>query len=400
MSKVIIVVNAGSSSLKFTLFPAATRPQSSHLICKGEIEGIGHIAHFVAKQLGGKTLIDEPATGVHTPEHALAAVLRWLERQFPEQELVAAGHRVVHGGTRFLRSVQVDGAILAELCALSALAPLHQPQNLAAIDALFKLHPSLPQVACFDTAFHHTMPVVATAFALPRQLTDGGVRRYGFHGLSYDYIASVLPEYLGPTADGRVIVAHLGSGASLCAMRGRKSMATTMGFTPLDGLPMGTRCGSLDPGVVLYLMQEKGLSFAEISDLLYHSSGMLGVSGISDDMRTLLASGDTHAQEAIDLFVYHIGLQIGSLTAALGGVDAIVFTAGIGEHAPEIRSRVLDDAAWLGVTVDETANVGPRLTMPESRVSAWVIPTDEDLVIARQSWDVLHPSVPDEAASG
>jgi len=392
MSDAIIVVNAGSSSLKFALYPAVTRPMKGHLICSGEIEGIGHKAHFVADQPGVGSLIDEGAGDVHTPEDALALLLRWAERQFPTHKLVAAGHRVVHGGTRFTGAAQIDDAVLAEMRALNSLAPLHQPHNLAAIDALLKLHPVLPQVACFDTAFHHTMPPLAAAFALPRKLSDEGVRRYGFHGLSYDYIANVLPDYLGPAADGRVIVAHLGSGASLCAMRGRKSVATTMGFTPLDGLPMGTRCGSLDPGVVLYLMQQKGLSPQAISDLLYHSSGMLGVSGISDDMRALLTSNDPHAQQAVDLFVYRIGREIGSLAAALGGLDAIIFTAGIGEHAAEIRCRVLREAAWLGVIVEDAADADHRLTRPDSRVSAWVIPTDEDLVIAQQSWDVLHPA--------
>lgn len=390
MSDAILVLNAGSSSLKFTLYPAVSRLTGKHLLCNGEIENIGHAAHFFARRPGDETLIDETIAATKTHEAALAVLLQWLERQFAQSKLVVAGHRVVHGGSRYVAPVRIDATVTTALRALVPLAPLHQPHALAAIDALFKLHPTLPQVACFDTTFHRTMPPVASAFALPRKLTDDGVRRYGFHGFSYEYIASVLPDYLGAAADGRVVVAHLGSGASMCAMFRRKSVATTMSFTPLDGLPMGTRCGDLDPAVVLYLMQEKSMSPSAISDLLYHSSGLLGVSGISDDMRTLLATRNPHALEAVDLFVYRIGRELGSLAAALGGLDAIVFTAGIGEHAPDVRRRVLRDAAWLGViTEDDASNAGPRLTRPDSRVSAWVIPTDEDLMIARHSWDLV-----------
>ena len=389
MSDAILVLNAGSSSLKFTLYPAEERPTAATLLCNGEIEEIGHDAHFVGQQAGGATLIDQ-AVSAKTQEDALAVLLQWVDRQFAQYTLIAAGHRVVHGGSRYAAPVRIDATVTADLRALIPLAPLHQPHHLAAIDALFKLHPTLPQVACFDTAFHLAEPLVATTYALPRQLIDEGVRRYGFHGLSYEYIASVLPDYLGSGADGRVVVAHLGSGASMCAMRARRSVATTMGFTALDGLPMASRCGNLDPGVVLYLMQQKGMSADAVSSLLYHDSGLLGVSGLSGDMRVLLASKDPHAREAIDLFVYRIGRELGSLAAALGGLDAIVFTAGIGEHAPEIRRRVLRDAVWLGVITDEEQDAGPRLTRSDSRVSAWVIPTDEDLVIARQSWDLVR----------
>ena len=256
------------------------------------------------------------------------------------------------------------------------------------------MHPTLPQIACFDTSFHHTQPEVASIFALPRNLTEEGIRRYGFHGLSYEYIASVLPDVMGPAAaEARVVVAHLGNGASMCAMLNRKSVATTMGFTALDGLPMGQRCGNLDPGVVLYLMEEKGMTAQAIGDLLYHASGLLGVSGISNDMRTLLASADPHAKEAVDLFVYRICRELGSLAAALGGLDALVFTAGIGEHAAEIRRRVCEQAAWLGFEIDEAANAagGPRITAGGGKASAWVIPTDEDLMIARHCWALLQP---------
>jgi acetate kinase len=271
---------------------------------------------------------------------------------------------------------------------------LHQPHNLAAIEALAKLHPTLPQVACFDTAFHHGEPAVATTFALPRDLTAQGIRRYGFHGLSYEYIAGALPGVTGSAlAEGRVVVAHLGSGASLCGMIRRHSVATTMGFTPLDGLMMGSRCGALDPGVVLYLLDQKGMTAAEVGDLLYHQSGLRGVSGISDDMRALLASDDPRAEQAIALYVYRIGRELGSVAAALGGLDVLVFTGGIGEHAAEIRKRVCQQAAWLGVTLDAAANAhasgAARITIADSKVSAWVIPTNEDLMIARHVWRLV-----------
>jgi acetate kinase len=282
--------------------------------------------------------------------------------------------------------------VVNELRRLVPLAPLHQPHHLAAIAALYKLHPGLPQVACFDTAFHQTQPLVASSFALPHALTAEGVRRYGFHGLSYEYIAGAFAQQPGAqAAQGRVVVAHLGSGASMCALRDGRSVATTMSFTPLDGLPMSRRCGSLDPGVVLYLMQEKNMSADAVSTLLYHDSGLLGVSGLSDDMQTLLASSDARAAQAVDLFVYRVGRELGSLAAALGGLDALVFTAGIGEHAVEIRRRVCADADWLGVELDEAANAahGPRITKSGSRTSAWVIPTDEDLMIARHTAALL-----------
>jgi acetate kinase len=394
VSDAILVLNAGSSSIKFSVFPGDARPSRQDLICEGECEGIGHRVHFTAKNGAGASLVDKQLTEGTTHEDALAALLDWLEAHFKDHRLVAAGHRVVHGGSRYTAPVRIDASVIAELRRLIPLAPLHEPHNLAAIAAISKLYPALPQIACFDTAFHHTESEVATAFALPRRLAAEGIRRYGFHGLSYEYIASVLPDVLGPAAaDGRVVVAHLGSGASMCAMHRRKSVATTMGFTALDGLPMGSRCGNLDPGVVLYLIQEKGMTAAEVSDLLYHDSGLFGVSGISDDMRTLLASDRLSAKDAVALFVYRIARELGSLAAALGGLDALVFTAGIGEHAPEVRRRVCEDAVWLGVDVDQGANTtnGPRITRAGSRASVWVIPTDEDLMIARHAWTVLNP---------
>jgi acetate kinase len=392
VSDAILVLNAGSSSIKFSVFPGHVRPSRQDLICDGECDGIGHRVHFTANDRAGASLVDDYLAEGTSHEDALAALLRWLEGHFQDHRLVAAGHRVLHGGSLYTAPVRIDASVTAELNRLIPLAPLHQPHNLAAIAALSKLHPALPQIACFDTAFHHTEPELATAFALPLRLTAEGIRRYGFHGLSYEYIASVLPDVLGPAeADGRVVVAHLGAGASMCAMHQRKSVATTMGFTALDGLPMGSRCGNLDPGVVLYLMQEKGMTAQAVSDLLYHSSGLLGVSGISDDMRTLLASTDPHAADAIALFVYRINRELGSLAAALGGLDALVFTAGIGEHAAEIRRRVCEQTAWLGVQFDAAANAAgrPRITITASRVSGWIIPTDEDLMIARHTWRLI-----------
>jgi acetate kinase len=389
MSDAILILNAGSSSIKFSLFEGHARPGPKGLICDGAVDGIGHRGHFVAKGNSGATLADQYLTDAATHEDALATLLGWVEHQFPDNPLVAAGHRVVHGGSVYSSPVRVDPSVIDALHKLIPLAPLHQPHNLAAIAAISKLHPTLPQVACFDTAFHHTQSETATAFALPRAITDQGVRRYGFHGLSYEYIASVLPDVLGSVAaEGRVVVAHLGNGASMCAMYRRQSVATTMGFTALDGLPMGTRCGNLDPGVVLYLMQEKGMTPQAVTDLLYHSSGLLGVSGVSDDMRTLLASDDPLAAKAIALFVYRIGRELGSLAASLGGLDALVFTAGIGEHAPEIRRRACNQAEWLGIEFDDAANTAgaARITTPNSRTSAWVIPTNEDLMIARHTW--------------
>ncbi|MGO9172062.1 MAG: acetate/propionate family kinase [Rhodomicrobium sp.] len=397
MNGAILVLNAGSSSIKFSLFPGNEEPTRQDLICEGEVEGIGQQVHIAAKDGTGGALAGEHLPEGETHEDALGALLQWIERTFPQAELIAAGHRVVHGGSLYTSPVRIDGSVIAELRRLVPLAPLHEPHHLAAIDALSKLHPTLPQIACFDTSFHHTQPEIASIFALPRNLTEEGIRRYGFHGLSYEYIASVLPDVMGPAAaEARVVVAHLGNGASMCAMLNRKSVATTMSFTALDGLPMGQRCGNLDPAVVLYLLEEKGMTAQAISDLLYRSSGLLGVSGLSNDMRTLLASDDPHAKEAVDLFVYRICRELGSLAAALGGLDAFVFTAGIGEHATEIRRRVCEQAAWLGFEIDETANAagGPRITAGGGKVSAWVIPTDEDLMIALHSWALLQAQLP------
>lgn len=388
----LLVLNAGSSSIKFALFGLPVSETGSVPLCEGQLSDIGHRPHFRAHAEKTETLVDTLLAEGSSHEDALDTLLNWIGRQYADLTLVAAGHRVVHGGRRYAAPVRIDAEVLAELRRLIPLAPLHQPHHIAAIEALQQRHPALLQIACFDTAYHHEQPSVATAFALPRALHEEGIRRYGFHGLSYEYIASVLPQIAGgDVANGRVIVAHLGAGASLCAMLGRRSVATTMGFTALDGLPMSRRCGNLDPGVVLYLMQEKGMSAEAIASMLYNASGLLGVSGISDDMRTLLASDDVHAAQAIDLFIYRIRRELGSLAAALGGLDALVFTAGIGEHAAEIRRRVMEDAQWLGLEGNADANLagGPRISSATSRVSAWVIATDEDLMIARHTQRVL-----------
>jgi len=401
VKEAILVLNAGSSSVKFALYGASQRPSRHELLCEGVCDGIGHGISFAARDRNGATLLSKKLETAITHEDALGAILGFLAQQFPDDPPAAAAHRVVHGGSAFSAPVVIDEKVVAELRRLIPLAPLHQPHHLAAIEAFSKLHPNLPQVACFDTAFHQTDPRVATTYALPRHLTEEGLRRYGFHGLSYEYIASELPDAIGTTAArGRVVVAHLGSGASMCALREGRSVATTMGFTALDGLPMSRRCGSLDPGILLYLLSEKGMTTEAISDLLYQQSGLLGVSGISDDMKTLLKSGEPQAAEAVDLFVYRICRELGSLAAALGGLDALVFTAGIGENAAEIRRAVCERSAWLGLELDEGANRGggPRITAQASRTSAWVIPTDEALMIARHTWDLLAGSLSQPAA--
>jgi len=389
MQQTVLVLNAGSSSLKFALFDAGALPAAGEPWVRGRIEGIGGHGRFVVARSDRFDTTPFPASdSFRTHEDALAALLEWLRAQRRGQHLVAVGHRVVHGGAHFSAPVRIDAGVLARLRELIPLAPLHQAQPLAAIEALGRVDPGLAQVACFDTAFHHAMPVVARTYALPRALTGQGIRPYGFHGLSYEYIADALPTHLGAQADGRVIVAHLGHGASLCALRERRSVATTMGFTPLDGLPMATRCGALDPGVLLYLMGERGMTVEAVADLLYRQSGLLGVSGFSGDMRELLASDDARAAEAVELFVYRAGRELGSLAAALGGLDALVFTGGIGERAAVIRERIGRQASWLGVRLDPTANAagGPRISRADSPVSVWVIPTDEERVIARHAY--------------
>ncbi|MEO5701814.1 MAG: acetate/propionate family kinase [Casimicrobiaceae bacterium] len=389
----LLVLNAGSSSLKFSLF--GIEADTPRLALSGQVEGLYTAAHFVARDARGAT-VDErrwPDGTALGHEGATAHLLDYLRTALDRVRLVAAGHRVVHGGTLYDAPVRIDARVVERLTALVPLAPLHQPHNLTPIRALLAARPDLPQVACFDTAFHRSMPEVAQAFALPAAITDRGVRRYGFHGLSYEYIASVLGSYDAKAAHGRTVIAHLGNGASMCAVRGGRSLATTMGLTALDGLPMGTRSGSLDPGVLLYLMNDLGMDAVAIGRLLYQESGLLGVSGVSSDMRTLLASDDARAKLAIDLFVYRIVREIGSLAAALGGIDALVFTAGIGEHAAPVRERVLAQSAWLGFTVDPVANTrnASRISVADKRPTAWMIPTDEELMIARHTLGVIGP---------
>ncbi len=385
MADTIVVLNAGSSSTKFSIYGVDAPPG---LICKGQIEGIGTAPRFVSKDPTGAT-IGEHAWPDARPDRAelLRFLIDWISGRLDGAHPVAVGHRVVHGGTNYAAPVRVDDRVLANLRRLIPLAPLHQPHNLSAIETIAAIAPDLPQVACFDTAFHHGHPPVVDRYAIPRELHDAGVRRYGFHGLSYEYIAQALPGVAPGIADGRIVIGHLGSGASLCAMHRGRSVDTTMGFSALDGLPMGTRPGALDAGVILYLMQERGMAPKDIESFLYKECGLKGVSGISNDLRDLESSEDPRAGEAIDLFVRRIGRELGGLAAMLGGLDGLVFTAGIGEHSALIRQRVCRDAAWLGVRLDERANAahGPRISTADSALGVYVVPTDEERMIAHHT---------------
>jgi acetate kinase len=385
----LLVINAGSSSIKFAGYVDGGKNEPSFL-GKGQVEGLRTEPRFVCKNAVGEVMGEHQWPGAITHGEAIDYIIGWIEERATNVRVAAAGHRVVFGGAAYTGPTRLDERAIAEIEKLVAFFPLHLPHNLAAIKALAELHPALPQVACFDNSFHNTQPNVAQLFALPRRLFEQGIRRYGFHGLSYEYIARVLPDY-APNAS-RVVVAHLGSGASMCALRDGKSIESTLGFSGLDGLPMGTRTGVLDPGVMLYLLQTLGMDAKAIEKLLYTESGLLGVSGISNDMRDLLASDDSKAAEAVDLFVYHIAKNLGALAAVLEGIDALVFTAGIGEHAAEIRERVCRRAEWLGIHLDPTANNagGARITTPESPVSAWVIPTDEERMIAIHTTRLLN----------
>jgi acetate kinase len=385
-----LVLNAGSSSLKFAVYRRHDskdwRSES-----RGQIEGIGTAPQFSAKDSQGQVLADEPAANVKDGRGALDVLARWLRSMYGSSRVLGVGHRIVHGGARYTGPVVITPQVLSELHALAPLAPLHQPHNLAAIEAVSGYLPDVPQVACFDTSFHRTQSPVAELVPLPREIRDKGVQRYGFHGLSYEYIASTLPQVAPEIADGRVIVAHLGSGASMCAFKSRRGVDTTLSFTALDGLCMGTRPGAVDPGVILYLFQDLGLSPKEVETILYKKSGLLGISGISNDMRDLLGSSDPAARMAVDYFVYQAAKEIGALTAVLGGIDGLVFTAGIGENSAEIRRRICEASAWLGIGLDSEANAnrGPRISAKESQVSAWVIPTNEELMIVRHTGRLL-----------
>jgi acetate kinase len=394
MADAIVVLNAGSSSIKFSLF--LMRGDELDLDQRGQIEGLFTAPHFIALDRAGKRAAEKSwGEGVKLGHAgALEHLVAYLREGLVGDRLVGVGHRVVHGGLEYTQPVRLNSGVLAALEKFVPLAPLHQPHNLAPIRLLLERAPELAQVACFDTSFHRSNPEIAQMFALPAELHAQGVRRYGFHGLSYEYIASVLPKFDTKAAGGRSVVLHLGNGSSMCAVESGKSMASTMGFTAVDGLPMGTRTGSLDPGVILYLMDQRGMDARAIEKLIYSQSGLLGVSGISSDMRTLLASDDPRAKLAIDLYVYRIRRELGSLAAAMGGLDAIVFTAGVGENAAAICARVCRDAGWLGVELDAEANAarGPRISTTASKVSAWVIPTNEELMIARHTRRVLETS--------
>lgn len=388
MSDAILVLNVGSSSIKFSVNELETLT----VIWRGGIENIEGSARFILSETSSD-ISDPLPSPPFKFDHA--SLIDWLLKEInaglPDISITAVGHRVVHGGVEYVQPVIVTDDIVTALQSLSFLAPNHQPYSLMAIKAISQRWNHVAQVACFDTSFHRTQPRIAQLFALPRNLTDNGVIRYGFHGLSYEYIAQKLPEVVGEKAKGRVIVAHLGHGASMCAMAGGRSVATTMGFSVLDGLMMGTRCGALDPGVVLYLIDQKGMSAKDVRALLSNESGLLGVSGLSDDVRPLLASNDSHAVEALDLFVYRATKEIGSLVAILGGLDALVFTAGIGEHAPELRRRICEGAQWTGLQLDKTANDNNavRISAKSSVIDALVIRTNEEIIIARATKDAL-----------
>ncbi|MDR2000258.1 MAG: acetate/propionate family kinase [Zoogloeaceae bacterium] len=392
MTDALLILNVGSSTIKFALFehkmPVPERP-----VLSGQIDGLDACPRFKAKDSAGRLLddVDLPFEPENQHRQAFKFLIRWLRERGSNWRIVGVGHRVVHGAQRFSQPVLLDDATIGILRGFIPLAPLHQPHNLAGIDEIAAALPGIPQVACFDTAFHRTQSELAQRLALPRRITDQGVRRYGFHGLSYEYIADALPKQLGDRADGRVIVAHLGNGASLCALQKRRSIATTMSFTALDGLVMGTRCGNLDPGVLLYLIEFQGMGIKELNELLYKESGLLGVSGISQDMRELLASERPEAREAVDLFCYCLVRELGSMAAALRGVDALVFTGGIGEHAAVIRQRVCAACSWLGIALDPDANDANalRVSTPDSAVDVLVIPTNEEWIIARHTADLI-----------
>ncbi|AKU22249.1 acetate/propionate family kinase [Massilia sp. MB5] len=389
-AETIVVVNAGSSSIKFSLY--GEREGELALLMKGKVEKLyTGDAYFVATGEDGVSVAEHRWQGVAiSHETAMRFLFDFAHTHLDGRTVAAIGHRIVHGGTLFSAPVRLDADVLAQLEQLIPLAPLHQPHNLAPVRSVLEMAPEVLQIGCFDTAFHTVQPELAQAFALPPSITSLGIRRYGFHGLSYEYLASQLPELDHSLAGARVVAAHLGNGASMCAIHAGRSVASTMGFTAVDGLPMGTRCGSVDPGVVLFLQSELKMEQGEIERLLYQQSGLLGVSGISSDMRTLEASSDPRARLAIDLFVYRIGRELGSLAAALGGLDALVFTGGIGENSARVRAAVCRDAAWLGVRIDAAANEAGQacISAPDSAVPVWVLPANEELMIARHALEM------------
>jgi acetate kinase len=394
MQQSIIVLNSGSSSLKFAIYTITEnieklpKPQA---VYRGEISGLDSIAKLRIKNAEDVIIAEQSNLEIiegNKQQAALNCLLQWINKNLSEYKLVVAGHRVVHGGTKFIQPVIIDDTVMQILESYNVLAPQHQPYNIAGIQALAKAFPEVLQVACFDTMFHTTQSEVAQAFALPQELSPQPIKRYGFHGLSYEYIAHVLPDYLGESeANNKTIVAHLGHGASLCAIQHRRSIATTMGFTALDGLMMATRCGSLDPGVILYMLEQLKMSPLAISQLLYKQSGLLGVSGISSDTRDLLQSSQPQAKKAIDLFVYRIIKEIGGLVAVMGGLNHLIFTAGIGEHSPQIRQLICQQFDWLGLELDLLTNNSnnKQISTGSSAISVWVIPTNEEMMIAQHA---------------
>src|SRR5579864_2364661 len=395
MADIILVLNAGSSSIKFRAF--GVHGTALDLVLRGQVDGLHTAPRFTAvDSMGQKTAKDWGAGFELDHQGAIEHIGAFLRSHGEGHRLIAVGHRIVHGGQTYSGPVRVTPAVLDELDKLVPLAPLHQPHNLSPIRIIARIRPELPQVACFDTAFHRSTPEVAQAYALPPSITEMGVRRYGFHGLSYEYIASVLPQIAPAAAAGRTVVAHLGNGASMCAIVGGRSVASTMGFTAVDGLPMGTRCGNLDPGVILYLMAALQMDRQAIEDLIYRESGLLGVSGVSSDMRVLLASDEPRARFAIDIYTYRIARELGSLAAAMQGIDALVLTAGVGENAVAIRERIVRDAAWLGLELDPAANQsgGPCISAASSRVPVWVIPANEELMIGQHTLAAIGATAP------
>jgi acetate kinase len=395
MDDYVLVLNAGSSSLKFCVYHKHETEQW-HLESRGQIEGIGTSPKLSVKNSNGEKIADEKLPdSIKDGRNAIDSLGNWLQSKYGDARLLGVGHRVVHGGASYTKPIIVTNEVLKDLRGLIPLAPLHQPYNLAAIEALHERRSDVPQVACFDTSFHRGHSAVADLVPLPANLRKEGLQRYGFHGLSYEYIASVLPQVAPEIAKARVIVAHLGSGASLCALKDGKSVDTTMSFTALDGICMGTRPGAIDPGVVLYLFQQLKMSVKEVEDILYKKSGLLGISGISNDMRDLLGKNEPEARLAVDYFIYRIAKEIGALTSVLGGINGLVFTAGIGENSPEIRQRVCEACKWLGVEIDLNANStnATRISTSSSKVSAWVIPTNEELMIARHTGRLLELTI-------
>jgi acetate kinase len=395
MSDAILVINAGSSSIKFALYDFENN--CAQVLLQGKIVNIGQSPTLNAFDLKGRDLSQQNIAIFNEKtrhEELVQWLLEWINQHDEGFTIKAVGHRVVHGGQHFLKATKVTPAVMAQLKELIPLAPLHQAHNLSAIEAINQWAPDLPQLACFDTSFHHTQSSLAKLFALPRKYSEKGILRYGFHGLSYQYIASQLPEYLGNLSEGRVIVAHLGNGASMCALKQKQSVASSMGFTALDGLMMGQRCGNLDAGVVLYLLQHDKMSIEEVEHLLYKESGLLGVSGISNNMQVLQQSNDPHAKQAIDLFCYHAARQLSSLVSTINGIDALVFTAGIGENSALVRKQICEQLSWLGITLDANANQENNTIISKtcSTIKVFVIPTNEELVIAQASQSLILAS--------